>query len=178
MRWMKSRTSIPSDHGPATKLRQAPAVASVLGAYALRFLDNVPPLASYTLGTSQREVTLVRLIVATIIAFFAVFDVTPRLRNLAFPKRYLPLGGLLSGFFGGLSGIQGALRAAFLVAMSGKQVAVVGPTTLLARQHFRTFEERLRGLPVRVRQLSRLVNAKEAAETRARPRSWRSWSGT
>jgi transcription-repair coupling factor (superfamily II helicase) len=60
-----------------------------------------------------------------------------------------------------------ALRAAFLTAMSGRQVAVVVPTTLLARQHYRGFCERFRGLPVKVRQLSRLVGAKEAAETRA-----------
>ena len=51
--------------------------------------------------------------------------------------------------------------------MTGKQVAVVTPTTLLCRQHFRTFSERFRGLPIRVRQLSRLVSNKEAAETRA-----------
>jgi transcription-repair coupling factor (superfamily II helicase) len=59
-----------------------------------------------------------------------------------------------------------ALRAAFVVAMSGQQVAVVAPTTLLARQHFKTFTERFEGWPVKVRRLSRLVPAKEAAETR------------
>jgi transcription-repair coupling factor (superfamily II helicase) len=59
-----------------------------------------------------------------------------------------------------------ALRAAFVAAMSGVQVAVIAPTTLLARQHFKSFSERFRGLPLRVRQLSRFVPAREAAETR------------
>jgi len=60
-----------------------------------------------------------------------------------------------------------ALRAAFVMAMSGQQVAVVVPTTLLARQHFRTFCERFAGFPVKLRQLSRFVDAKDARETKA-----------
>lgn len=59
-----------------------------------------------------------------------------------------------------------ALRAAFLAALEGKQVALVVPTTLLARQHYRTFVERFQGLPVRIGRLSRLVSAKEASATR------------
>ena len=59
-----------------------------------------------------------------------------------------------------------ALRAAFVIAMSGAQVAVVVPTTLLARQHFRTFCERFAGFPLKLRQLSRFVDAKEARETK------------
>ncbi|MGY4800074.1 transcription-repair coupling factor [Roseomonas sp. KE0001] len=60
-----------------------------------------------------------------------------------------------------------ALRAAFVVAMTGAQVAVVVPTTLLSRQHFRTFTARFAGLPIKVAQLSRMVTAKEAAAVKA-----------
>jgi transcription-repair coupling factor (superfamily II helicase) len=60
-----------------------------------------------------------------------------------------------------------ALRAAFLVAMSGLQVAVIAPTTLLARQHFQTFADRFAGWPIKVRHLSRFVSAREASQTRA-----------
>jgi transcription-repair coupling factor (superfamily II helicase) len=59
-----------------------------------------------------------------------------------------------------------ALRAAFAVAMSGQQVAVVVPTTLLSRQHFKTFKERFAGLPVVVRQASRLVPAAELKQSK------------
>ena len=59
-----------------------------------------------------------------------------------------------------------AMRAAFVAAMSGVQVAVIAPTTLLARQHYKSFAERFRGFPVNVRQLSRFVSAGEAARTR------------
>ncbi len=59
-----------------------------------------------------------------------------------------------------------ALRGAFMAAMSGMQVAVVAPTTLLARQHFSVFSERFHGWPLKVHHLSRLVSAREASETR------------
>ena len=59
-----------------------------------------------------------------------------------------------------------ALRAAFVMAMSGRQVAVIGPTTLLARQHYRNFMERLEGFPIKVGRLSRLVPATEAKKTK------------
>jgi transcription-repair coupling factor (superfamily II helicase) len=59
-----------------------------------------------------------------------------------------------------------ALRAAFVTAMAGLQVAVVVPTTLLARQHTQTFIDRFKGLPVRIAQASRLVPAKELAEVK------------
>ena len=60
-----------------------------------------------------------------------------------------------------------ALRAAFVAAMEGQQVAVVAPTTLLARQHYEGFTERFRGFPIKIGRLSRLVPAAEASATRA-----------
>ncbi|WP_343565526.1 transcription-repair coupling factor [Kiloniella sp. b19] len=76
-----------------------------------------------------------------------------------------PMDRLICGDVG-FGKTEVALRAAFLVAMSGKQVAIVVPTTLLARQHYRTFTERFKGLPVRIGQLSRLAAAKEVRETK------------
>ncbi len=76
-----------------------------------------------------------------------------------------PMDRLICGDVG-FGKTEVALRAAFVVAMSGQQVAIVAPTTLLARQHFKTFTERFEGWPVKVRRLSRLVPAREAAETR------------
>jgi transcription-repair coupling factor (superfamily II helicase) len=76
-----------------------------------------------------------------------------------------PMDRLICGDVG-FGKTEVALRAAFIAAMNGKQVAVVVPTTLLARQHMRTFSERLRGYPVNVAQASRLVSAAELAKVK------------
>ncbi|MGO4831733.1 transcription-repair coupling factor, partial [Rhizobiaceae sp. 2RAB30] len=76
-----------------------------------------------------------------------------------------PMDRLICGDVG-FGKTEVALRAAFLAAMEGFQVAVVVPTTLLARQHFKTFSQRFSGLPIVVRQASRLVGTKELAETK------------
>jgi len=76
-----------------------------------------------------------------------------------------PMDRLICGDVG-FGKTEVALRAAFVAASSGAQVAIVAPTTLLVRQHFKSFEERFRGLPIRVRQLSRFVSAKDAQLTR------------
>jgi len=71
-----------------------------------------------------------------------------------------PMDRLICGDVG-FGKTEVALRAAFAVALDGKQVAVIVPTTLLARQHTQTFTERFRGFPVRIAQASRLISAKE-----------------
>ena len=72
-----------------------------------------------------------------------------------------PMDRLICGDVG-FGKTEVALRAAFVAAMSGKQVAVLAPTTLLARQHYKVFCDRFQGLPIRIGQLSRLVSAREA----------------
>ncbi|MGY9049130.1 transcription-repair coupling factor [Puniceibacterium antarcticum] len=76
-----------------------------------------------------------------------------------------PMDRLICGDVG-FGKTEVAMRAAFVAAMSGVQVAVIAPTTLLARQHYKSFAERFRGFPLEVRPLSRFVSAKDAAETR------------
>ena len=76
-----------------------------------------------------------------------------------------PMDRLICGDVG-FGKTEVALRAAFVAAMSGAQVAVVVPTTLLARQHHRTFTRRFEGLPVKVGQLSRMVTARDMVETK------------
>ncbi len=80
-------------------------------------------------------------------------------------ERGIPMDRLICGDVG-FGKTEVAMRAAFVAAMSGMQVAVIAPTTLLARQHAKSFAERFRGFPLNVRQLSRFVSAKEAADTR------------
>ncbi len=89
----------------------------------------------------------------------AIADV---LEDLAAGK---PMDRLICGDVG-FGKTEVALRAAFVAAMAGTQVAIVVPTTLLSRQHFRVFSERFAGLPVKVAQLSRMVTAKDANEVR------------
>ncbi|WP_373049821.1 transcription-repair coupling factor [Thalassovita aquimarina] len=76
-----------------------------------------------------------------------------------------PMDRLICGDVG-FGKTEVAMRAAFVAAMSGVQVAVIAPTTLLARQHYKGFAERFRGFPIEVRPLSRFVSAKEASATR------------
>uniref|UniRef100_UPI003F6BC394 transcription-repair coupling factor n=1 Tax=Marivita sp. TaxID=2003365 RepID=UPI003F6BC394 len=76
-----------------------------------------------------------------------------------------PMDRLICGDVG-FGKTEVAMRAAFVAAMSGVQVAVIAPTTLLARQHYKSFAERFRGFPLEVRPLSRFVSAKDAAATK------------
>ncbi len=93
-----------------------PAIfASFAGAWLLMQISGFQPLFSYHLGDKQFEVTPIKLVIAVLLLFFSLFEVIPRFQKIQYGKNKLMLGGILSGFFGGLAGIQGALRSAFLI---------------------------------------------------------------
>lgn len=102
------------------------AILAIFGAVLLSYLTDFPPIAQYTLGNRLRTVTMIKIIIAILIIFFALFELLPSLRNLTFDRKYLPLGGAISGFFGGLSGLQGALRSAFLIKIGLSKEAFIG----------------------------------------------------
>jgi len=90
-------------------------VGALAGAWSLLWLSEARPLLSYSLFGRTMEILPAKLIVGLLLLVFACAELLPLFRNLSFSPRVLPVGGLLSGFFGGLAGMQGALRAAFLI---------------------------------------------------------------
>ena len=90
-------------------------IAAFIGAYLLTYVTALEPLFSYTLYGKVFYIVPVKLTIACLLFIFALFDIIPTLSKLQFDAKYLAIGGLLSGFFGGLSGNQGALRTAFLI---------------------------------------------------------------
>jgi uncharacterized protein len=101
------------------------AIAAMAGAGLLSLFDKMPVMASYMLGGSTFEITMIKAVIGILIVVFALLELWPRFQAMAFPSRWLPLGGALSGFFGGLSGNQGALRSAFLLKIGLSKEAFV-----------------------------------------------------
>jgi uncharacterized membrane protein YfcA len=107
------------------------AAMAVVGALLLNRLNHLPVLWSYRLMQHTFAVTPVKVVIAALMGLFAFLELNPRFRALRLPEKYVPLGGMLSGFFGGLSGHQGALRSAFLIRL-GLEKEVYIATTVLA----------------------------------------------
>ena len=107
-------------------------VAAFVGAWLLVRLADVRPLASYTVLGLQAEVHPVKIAVGAVMLLAVAFEIVPRLASVTVPARYVPLGGFLSGFLGGLSGMQGALRSAFLVRLGLSKEAFIGTGVVVA----------------------------------------------
>jgi uncharacterized membrane protein YfcA len=89
--------------------------AAFVGAWALVAFSKMPPWLIYHIGSREFAVTPLKIILAVLMLLFAFVELLPGPGKLSFNRRYLPVGGVLSGFFGGLTGHQGALRSAFLL---------------------------------------------------------------
>jgi len=108
------------------------AIAALAGASLLTMFDRMPVVARYTWGGASFEITAVKAVIGAVIIVFALLELWPRFQTLALPPRWLPFGGALSGFFGGLSGNQGALRSAFLIKAGLSKEAFVATGAVAA----------------------------------------------
>lgn len=121
-----------ADTGVLLRFGLPALAASFFGAWVLLSLAQAAPLAAYSLGGREFAIQPVKLTIAVLMAGFAGLELWPWFRKLAFDRKYLPLGGVLSGFFGGLSGHQGAMRSAFLIKSGLTKEAFIGTGVLLA----------------------------------------------
>jgi len=90
-------------------------IAAFAGAWLLLQMTDMKPVYEYSLGERSYAITPLKLIISALLMLFTFMEVVPFLKNVQFGKDKLIIGGILSGFFGGLSGHQGALRSAFLI---------------------------------------------------------------
>ncbi|MFP3867704.1 MAG: TSUP family transporter [Desulfobacteraceae bacterium] len=110
-----------------------PAIgAAWLGAQTLLWLSHLQSLLEYQFWGGDYQIMPVKVVVALLMIVFAVLELAPKCKDLALEKRLLPLGGLLSGFFGGLSGHQGALRSAFLIRCGLTPKSFIGTGVVVA----------------------------------------------
>lgn len=107
-------------------------IAAIIGAYILINITNIKPLYTYVLGNGIHEITPVKLVIAILLITFAIIELTPFFGSIKFESKHMPLGGFLSGFFGGLSGHQGALRSAFLINSGLTKETFIGTTVVIS----------------------------------------------
>jgi uncharacterized membrane protein YfcA len=92
-------------------------VAALLGATLLGALGEAESIARYSIGTTSYQITPLKVVVGGVILALVALELSPRATTLSISPSALPVGGLLSGFFGGLTGNQGVLRSAFLLQL-------------------------------------------------------------
>lgn len=110
-----------------------PAIlASFAGAWLLLKITDLPSLFQYELWGNVYEVSPIKLLIAILLIVFSVLELLPAFKKLQFDKDKLMLGGVLSGFFGGLSGIQGAIRSAFLIKSGLNKEAYIATGVVIA----------------------------------------------
>lgn len=110
-----------------------PAVISAFaGAWLLLRITVMPSLLEYQLWDKTIEITPVKLIIAILLIIFSLLEILPSVQKIQFSRNKLALGGVLSGFFGGLTGIQGAIRSAFLIKSGLSKEAYIATGVVIA----------------------------------------------
>ena len=110
-----------------------PAIAGAfIGAQALLNLNDIPSIYQGFIFGYEIHVKGINLIIGIVLIFFAIYDLLPALRDKSFSKNWLVPGGVISGFFGGLSGHQGALRSAFLINLGLSKEAYIATGVAIA----------------------------------------------
>lgn len=110
-----------------------PAIlASFAGAWLLLRITELPVLFQYQMWGTMFDVTPVKLVIAVLLILFSILEIMPSFQKVQFGKDKLVLGGILSGFFGGLTGIQGAIRSAFLLKSGLSKEAYVATGVVIA----------------------------------------------
>ena len=107
-------------------------VTAFLGALVLGWLSVVPSILEYSAFGNQMQVSPLKLVVGMLILAFVTLELSPKFSSIALDRKYLPYGGVVSGFFGGLSGHQGAFRSMFLLKAGLSKEEFVATGVMLA----------------------------------------------
>ncbi|MDD2261824.1 MAG: sulfite exporter TauE/SafE family protein [Bacteroidales bacterium] len=121
-----------TDKGVLLRFGIPAILASFAGAWLLLKITVLPTLLQYELLGRVFEVTPVKLIIALLLIVFSILEISPSFQKVQFGKDKLVWGGILSGFFGGLSGIQGAIRSAFLIKSGLSKEAYIATGVVIA----------------------------------------------
>ncbi|MCB9257864.1 MAG: TSUP family transporter [Ignavibacteriales bacterium] len=108
------------------------ALTAIIGAYLLGYFSELESIAQFELWGNLFEISPVKLAIGILMIIFALVELIPFLKKINFSNKMIPIGGLLSGFFGGISGHQGALRTAFLVHAGLEKKSFIGTMVLSA----------------------------------------------
>lgn len=104
-------------------------IGSAIGAFLLKEIADIPPLYTYTLLMFSKEISILHLVIGTLLILFATLEL---LSKKIVKIKNLPVGGLMSGFFGGLSGYQGAFRSLFLIQTKLQKKEFIGTSGLIS----------------------------------------------
>lgn len=108
------------------------ALSAIAGAYFLTNLSLHEPIYIYRLGAHSYSIEIIKIIIAVLMIAFAFIEISKRFEKKSVSPKYIPVGGVLSGFFGGLSGHQGAFRSAFLIKSGLTKEQFIGTSVVTA----------------------------------------------